>query len=93
MDFDLLRRSLADPILRLKDCATHTLLPQLCADLGLPPLSDEGSKAQRIAASFNSVLDHELRAVAEKFLELRQPRPALRNELQDILWTNDGYPV
>lgn len=92
MNFDELRACLAQPIANLKDAGTCAMLPELCAELGLPAHPDEGSKAQRISASFDAVQDYELGSVAEKFLAVRKPAAALRNEIQDLLWANSGVP-
>jgi very-short-patch-repair endonuclease len=94
MDFDLLRAKLAVPIIALKDSGTHSTLPQICAELGLPlpPPPEDGSKADRMTASYMAVPDHGLVGVAEKYLSIRKPTAPFRNEIQDILWASSESP-
>jgi hypothetical protein len=68
------------------------MLPTLCEELGLPAPSPDGSKRERMTASFNALADEELPAVARKLLILHPPSATIRNQLQDILWSDGPYP-
>ena len=75
MDYAQLRTLLEPLITGLKDAGTHTMLPMLCEELGLPAPATDGSKRERMASSFEAVADTDLPAVACKLLE-RQCVPA-----------------
>lgn len=92
MDYARLRNLLEPLVTALKDAGTHTLLPTLCEELGLPALGADGSKRERIAASFDAVADPDLPAVARKLLERRPPNATTRNQIQDILWSDRLWP-
>ncbi|GEM_PF-3450689 len=92
MDLVGLRKILEPLIVGLKDAGTHTMLPAFCEELGLPAPDLEGSKRERIEASFNTVTDEELPAVALRFLAKRRPGAVTRNRIQEILWADSAYP-
>ena len=48
MDYAQLRSLLAPLIMALKDAGTHTMLPTLCEELGLPLPATDGSKRDRM---------------------------------------------
>ncbi len=87
-----LRNLLESLLIDLKDASTHTMLPILCEELGLPAPTADGSKRERLTASFNALADTELPAVARKLLERHPPNATMRNQIQDILWSNSSYP-
>lgn len=90
-----LRKVLKENILTFSGSVTHKTLPDFCRELSLPsPSMDEGiSKYKRILGSIDSTPDHSLVLVADKFLEVRNPRASIRNQIQDILWSDYGTPV
>ncbi|BDB27310.1 hypothetical protein CTP10_R47150 [Cupriavidus sp. P-10] len=85
-DLVALRRVLAPLISGLKDHATHERLPELCLALGLPPPDPEGSKRDRIEASFAAVADGRLPEVATRLLAQHPIDAAVRNRIQDLIW-------
>ncbi|AHV91808.1 hypothetical protein [Bordetella holmesii] len=68
------------------------MLPTLCEELGLPVPPDDGSKRERMTASFNALADTELPAVARKLLIRQPPNATTRNQIQDILWSDSACP-
>ena len=92
MDYAQLRRVLEPLITGLKDAGTHNMLPTFCEELGLPVPSPDGSKRERMAASFNALMDEQLPAVAHKLLICHPPSAAMRNQIQDLLWSAGRYP-
>lgn len=72
MDYAQLRSLLEPLITGLKDAGTHTMLPTLCGELGLPAPTADGSKRERMASSFEAVGDTDLPVVARKLL-VRHP--------------------
>ncbi|WP_258397471.1 AbiJ-related protein [Paraburkholderia unamae] len=76
----------------LKDAVTHTMLPALCEELGLPAPAVEGSKRERVTASFNALANADLPAVARKLLLRHPPEAATRNQIQDVLWNDRSFP-
>ncbi|QEZ49002.1 hypothetical protein [Cupriavidus oxalaticus] len=92
MDYARLRNLLEPLVTALKDAGTHTMLPTLCEELALPAPGADGSKRERIAASFDAVADLDLPAVARKLLERRPPNATTRNQIQDILWSDRSCP-
>lgn len=95
MKMDLVRlRSVLEPfIINLKDAGTHAVLPSICEELGLPDLDADGSKRERMAASFNALADSDLPAVAQRFLLRHPPHAVARNLIQDILWSDSACPA
>jgi very-short-patch-repair endonuclease len=86
-----LRAILRPLIVALKDSGTHERLSAMCAELGLPTVS-EGSKRDRLSASFDAVAASELPQVAECLLAIHPPSAATRNEIQDLLWEDSSVP-
>ncbi len=81
MDYVQLRSVLEALVTGLKEAVTHTTLPTFCEELGLPTPPDDGSKRDRMTASFNALADTELPAVARKLL-IRHPPSAQRHDAQ-----------
>ncbi|WP_374608880.1 AbiJ-related protein [Diaphorobacter nitroreducens] len=92
MDYVQLRNLLEPLVTGLKDAGTHTMLPTFCEELGLPAPIAEGSKRERMISSFAAVSDADLPAVARKLLSRHPPNATTRNQIQDILWSNNAYP-
>jgi len=92
MDYARLRDLLEPIVMGLKDAGTHSMLPTICEQLGLPVPDIEGSKYERMAASFGAAADTDLPSIARKVLEHRPPSAATRNQIQDILWSDSAYP-
>lgn len=87
-----LRELLRAPIVGLKDHGTHQDLPSFCEKLGLPAPGPEGSKRERMEASFNSLDDAELPRVAQRFLRSFPCSAELRNRIEELLWTHTTCP-
>lgn len=92
MDYARLRELLEPLVTSLKDAGTHTMLPALCEELGLPAPAVEGSKRERVTASFNALADADLPAVARKLLLRHPPDAATRNQIEDVLWNDQSFP-
>ena len=92
MDYAQLRSLLEPLITGLKDAGTHTMLPTLCGELGLPAPTADGSKRERMASSFEAVGDTDLPVVARKLLVRHPPNATTRNQIQDILWSDAVCP-
>lgn len=92
MNYPQLRGLLEPLITALKDAGTHTMLPTLCEELGLPVPATDGSKRERMASSFDVVADTDLPAVARKLLVRHPPNATTRNQIQDILWSDRACP-
>ncbi len=92
MDLARLRDAILPHIIALKDAGTHETLPTICAKLGLPVPGQEGSKRERMISSFNALASAHLPAVAERLLEIHPPLPSVRNEIQEILWSDTAVP-
>lgn len=92
MDYAQLRSVLEALVTGLKEAVTHTTLPTFCEELGLPTPPDDGSKRDRMIASFNALADTELPAVARKLLIRHPPNATTRNQIQDILWSDSASP-
>ncbi|MGC3024487.1 hypothetical protein ACPUER_04910 [Burkholderia sp. DN3021] len=73
MDCAQLRKLLEPLVTGLKDAGTHTMLPTLCEELGLPAPAADGSMRERMSSSFDVVADADPPAVAHKLL-VRQGR-------------------
>lgn len=94
MDLVQLRALLFNDMERLKEHCSHTTLTQLCAEIGLPDAASVGgSKRDRLWASLKATTDAALPMIAERILALHPPRTKLRNTIQDVMWTDAGYPV
>lgn len=81
MDYAQLRSLLEPLITGLKDAGTHTMLPALCEELGLPAPTADGSKRERMVSSFEAVGDADLPAVARKLLVRHPPNATTRNQI------------
>ncbi len=92
MDLARLRDVLLPHIIALKDVGTHEVLPTICAKLGLPAPEQDGSKRERMISSFNALGSANVAPVAERLLELYPPIPSVRNEIQEILWSDTATP-
>lgn len=92
MDYAQLRNLLEPLVTGLKDAGTHTMLPTLCEELGLPAPPADGSKRERMTASFHALADTELPTVARKLLMRHPPNATTRNQTQDILWSGSACP-
>ena len=92
MDYAQLRTLLEPLILGLKDANTHAMLPTLCEELGLPAPAIDGLKRERMISSFNAVADTDLPTVASKLLVRHPPNATMRNQIQDILWSDSACP-
>ncbi|MCE1184333.1 MAG: hypothetical protein LWW92_01830 [Rhodocyclales bacterium] len=92
MDYAQLRMLLELVVTGLKDLVTHTMLPTLCKELGLPAPAADGSKRERITSSFDAVKDTDLPEVARKLLVRHPPDATTRNRIQDILWSDSACP-
>lgn len=93
MDVVRLRELLRPQIVGLKDMETHDRLPLLCRRLGLPSPDFEGSKRDRMSATFDSTRDEALGLVALNYLDLFPPTAQLRNEIQDVLWNGTSPAI
>ena len=93
MDYAQLRTLLEPLIAGLKDAGGHAGLPALCEELGLPAPAAEGSKRERMASSFEAAADTDLPSIALKLLERHPPDATMRNQLQDILWSDSACPL
>jgi hypothetical protein len=91
VDLGRLRELLRQPIVGLFHSG-HKELPNICARLGLPPPPGEGSRRERIQASFAAVGDSDLLEVAERYLREFAPPPLQRNAIQDVLWADMATP-
>lgn len=92
MNFAQLRGLLEPLVVALKDAGPHPMLPILCEQLGLPAPMPDGSKRERISASFKAVADAELPEVARKLLIHHPPNATTRNQVQDLLWSDSSSP-
>src|SRR5471032_2729539 len=92
MDYAQLRNLLEPLVTGLKDTGTHTMLPTLCEELGMPAPAADGSKRERMTSSFGAVADTGLPAVARKLLLRHSPNATMRNRIQDILWSDSACP-
>ncbi|WP_418648280.1 hypothetical protein ACNQFN_06200 [Thauera butanivorans] len=92
MDLIQLRHILASLIISQKDMVSHAQLSSFCAELGLPSPDEAGVKRERIESSFNAVADVDLPSVARRLLNQHPPEAAIRNQIQDILWSESAAP-
>lgn len=86
MDLSALRALLRPHVVGLSNAATHKSLADIWKALGLPITENQGSKHERMTASFDAVADSDLEFVASRLLRLHPPEPATRNQIQDALW-------
>lgn len=93
MDFDRLRILVRQQIVLISSSKTHKNIEATCADLGMPrPPQEDVSKREKMLESFDGVANTEIQSLAEKVLELYPPHPQVRNQIQDLLWADGGYP-
>ena len=92
MNLARLHNKLHLQVVALKNKETHEGLPRLCLRLGLPAPDFEGTKGERLAASFDALVSTDLPEMAQRFLEHYPPTAVVRNEIQDILWADRGGP-
>ena len=57
MDYAQLRNLLEPLVTGLKDAGTHTMLPTLCEELGLPAPGADGSKRERMILNGGALAD------------------------------------
>lgn len=86
MDPAALRALLRPHVVALSATATHKTLPDIWRALGMPVPDGEGSKHDRMVASFDALPDGALESVAVQFLRIHSPDAAVRNVIQDALW-------
>lgn len=93
MDYAQLRSLLAPLIMALTDISTHAKLPTLCEELGLPAPVTDGTKHDCMASSFEAVADADLPEVARRLLICHPPNATMRNQIQDLLWSDNVGPA
>lgn len=82
-------RALVWPVVvGLKDRYGHDDLPEVCQQLGLPspPPKEEGSKAERLEASFKALTDTDLVLVVSNLLRQETMSTLQRRAIEDVLW-------
>lgn len=87
-----LRELLRSEIERLVDLNTHQTLGGECVLLGLPEPPGDGTKRERVRASYAAAADDELPQIAAQVLARNNPTPATRNAIQDFLWSMQDHP-
>src|SRR6218665_2814696 len=87
MDYAQLRNLLEPLVTGLKDAGTHTMLPTLCEELGLPAPIIGGSKQERMMSSLGAVAHRCLPGIASKLLLRHPPNAALRNQIKEFPWS------
>lgn len=92
IDAARLREVLHREIAALTAAVTHSKIPQLCVDLGIPIPPDDMSKRDRLEWALGQVGDADLAHAAKCFLATRSPAAKVRNSIEDILWTADRCP-
>lgn len=92
MDLETLREMLEPHVIGLSSSNTHRELPDVCERIGLPAPGSEGSKRERVTASFKSLPDVDLPKVAERLLAFHPPPAQARNLIQDLLWSSMAVP-
>ena len=92
MDYAQLRTLLKPLITGLSNAGPHTVLPTFCEELGLPAPATEGTKHERMISSFDAAANTDLPSVARKLLIRRPPIATTRNQIQDILWSDNACP-
>ncbi|ASU81100.1 DUF559 domain-containing protein [Actinopolyspora erythraea] len=86
-----LRALIRPVVIGLKDGYTHDELPDFCRRLGLPQPSpkEEGTKANRLKASFDALPDPDLIAVADRLLQQETMSTSTRRTIEDVLWAEE----
>ncbi len=93
MDFPALRKMLRPVVGDLKDHCTNTSMPEFCRQLGLPVPDDAGSKRDRMHTAFDALEDEEISGLVQALLAQRLLAPAVRNQVQDLLWAAEPVIV
>lgn len=91
MDTTRLRRLVGGEIYSLGMMRTHTDIPGLCKALGIST-PEEGVKKDRMARCVDALDDADLPAIAGRLLSDFSLRAELRNQLEDLLWSDSGFP-
>ncbi|CAG9269868.1 hypothetical protein [Paraburkholderia caribensis] len=86
---EVLRRLIGD----MKDRYTHERLADFCLSIGMPAPDSDGSKRERLLASFDALTDKDLPATARLMIERRLVTPATRNDIQDLIWADEPCPA
>ncbi len=92
MDVAHLRELLRPLVGGLKDEGTNDTLPAVCVQIGLSAPEPGGSKRERMFASFDAAPDAALPEVARLFLARFPPVASVRNEIQELLWSDTPGP-
>ena len=93
MDFVGLRSLLREAIGDLKELETTPNLTRITEALGLPSPVEASSKRLRLHGAVDAAPDKALRKVAERFVEKFSPRIDLRDQLQELIWSEPPAPV
>src|ERR1700731_443745 len=91
-DYAQLRNLLEPLVTGLKDAGTHTMLPTLCEESGMPALATDGSKGENMTSGLIAVADNDPPAVASKLLLRNSPNATTRNQIQDALKSDSEAP-
>lgn len=87
-----LRSLLRGHVGSLKDNETHERLHLICERLGMKPPGAEGSKRDRLLASFDAASEDELIGIAESYIEFYVRDAETRNRIQELIWLNTPTP-
>lgn len=90
MDVTELRDLLRPVVGAMKDDVTDTMIPELCARIGLPIPGQAISKRERLYTAFDALPDEGVPGFAQRLIDLGKLVPRVRNPVQDILWA--GLP-
>ncbi|MGW7433949.1 AbiJ-related protein [Streptomyces sp. NPDC054861] len=90
-DCSLLRRAVRD-VVALLGGHSHPRLNAAFAELGMPTVPEEGTKAERLERSFAQVTDSDLPLLAERILAAGQGSPPQRFRIEDALWAESLPP-
>ncbi|MDG4834197.1 hypothetical protein O7627_33575 [Solwaraspora sp. WMMD1047] len=90
MDLVVLRELLQPVIGSLGSGNTHATLGEACERLGLPTPPEEGTKHERVSASFAALPDSDLPLVARRVLADVAMEARARNAIQDVLWAAES---
>lgn len=92
MDYERLRDLLGSLVIGLKDVTSHAMLSACCKELGMNEPPAIGSKRERLLASFDALVDKDLPVVACELLKRHPPSATVRNQIEDMLWSDDMCP-
>lgn len=87
MDIASLRELLRPFVGSLKDHCTNSTMPEFCQELGLPSPPEGGDKRGRMHAAFDALPDEHVAMFAAEVLSRRMLGSQLRNDVQDLLWS------